>query len=40
MLSNGASVRDVANHFGVSTQAVYAALKDGRLGLINADAVA
>jgi transposase len=31
MLRDGASVREVALFFGVSTQAVYLAIKEGRL---------
>lgn len=31
MLRAGASVRQIAEHFGVSTQAVYLAIKEGRL---------
>jgi transposase len=31
LLANGATIRDVANSFGVSTQSVYLAIKRGRI---------
>lgn len=31
MIRDGSSVRDVATAFGVSTQAVYLAIKEGRI---------
>lgn len=31
MIRDGATVRDIAHHFGVSTQAVYDAIKRGRI---------